>query len=404
MYRLDNLIGTEHDADSVNRSLRDFAQHQNASAVGAVHVTCADETEREAVESFQHWFAEPLLPNLKFSAKSPLRLATLGGRYEWGAVRLAEQHFATPETAEGFELLIVKLNAHVAVLESGGEVTFGKMDRYSNRSACCGALDAMLAGRHLPAIDDLRETFASEGKPRAEMLNDPDQVDPRYRSLYAAVVSARLQARRAIVDIQDFRPDVPTIYVVLPTVTVNRPQRDTEFVVGMYWADHRDGPSEVHYRGLGDDPSRYQIGSRHGLLRISDDQLEHRREARGHRNEVFRQWQKRRQQETLDLARLKDVANEHADEIGRDPQLANEALKTLLWLLADLSPVPASIMLFTKGIAGIHHLYCVHRLARGAQDVHGAKLIIGEVAKSADRMPADAARETVEIIVGHYGV
>ena len=77
------------------------------------------------------------------------------------------------------------------------------------------------------------------------MLRDSSVVDPKLRGLYAAVTSARLQARRAIVDIQDYRPRPPTVFAVFPCVTIDRKQRDTEFVVGMYWADFRDGPTAV---------------------------------------------------------------------------------------------------------------------------------------------------------------
>ena len=42
----------------MNRALRELAQQLRAATVGAVHVTCADESMREAAASFQHWFKE----------------------------------------------------------------------------------------------------------------------------------------------------------------------------------------------------------------------------------------------------------------------------------------------------------------------------------------------------------
>ena len=97
MRRIQDLLGREVNLDACNRALRDFAQSQRASVVGAVHVTCSDECEREAVESFQQWVVDALLPELKFSARSAFRSANLGARYEWGAVRIAEEHFASAE-------------------------------------------------------------------------------------------------------------------------------------------------------------------------------------------------------------------------------------------------------------------------------------------------------------------
>ena len=33
-----------------------------------------------------------------------MRTANLGARYEWGTIRIAEHHFATPETYDGFTI------------------------------------------------------------------------------------------------------------------------------------------------------------------------------------------------------------------------------------------------------------------------------------------------------------
>ena len=126
MRRIQDLLGREVNLDTCNRALRDFAQSQRAAAIGAVHVTCSDECEREEVESFQQWVADSLLPELKFSARSPFRSANLGARYEWGAVRIAEEHFATPDSRDAFKLMLVKINSHVAVLGTGAS-------RYSAR-------------------------------------------------------------------------------------------------------------------------------------------------------------------------------------------------------------------------------------------------------------------------------
>lgn len=291
MNRLYELLGKEHHLDFVNRALRDFARDQRAAEIGAMHVTCSDECERETVESFQHWFADPLLPELKFSSKAPFRSANLGGRYEWGSMRIAEHHFATPPTRDSFKLLLIKINAHVSVVGDGDHAVFGLMPRYDTDSVFCGAVHAMLNGDRSPAISELHEVMASEGKDRVAILQDGQQVEARLRPLLAAVVSARLQARRAILDIQDYRPATPTLYTVVPSVTINRKQRDTEFLVGVYQADSRDSRVEATYRGLGDDPSSYQITLRHSALQITDDHIDTPREARDHRQLIHGQIQ-----------------------------------------------------------------------------------------------------------------
>jgi hypothetical protein len=403
MDRLDRLTGTEQEQDAMNRALRDFVQQLRAATVGAVHVTCADESVREAGESFQHWFVEALLPELKPWTRSPVRTANLGARYEWGSVRWAEQYFATPASADSFKLLVVKINSHVSLIESAGEITYGRMDRYGNPGLFCEGLHMLLDDRARgPAADELREVFSSEGKDRLAVLRDPQQVEPAQRGLMAAVVNARLQARQAIVDIQDYRPRTPTIFAVLPCVTIDRTQRNTELMVGMYWADFRDGTLPVQYRGLGDDPSRYRVQYRHGLLCVEDDQLRQPREARNHRQEILRQWQQRRDRETVDSAPMKEISHGVARMEHHNAQFARETLKTLLWSLADVAPVPAAVLLFAKGAASIHHLYRVQRLAQGINDHHTAKAIIGEVAATVDAMTADQARGTIDALMEQH--
>lgn len=368
-----------------------------------MHVTCADECEREAVDSFQHWFCEPLLPELKFWSRAPFRQANLGGRYEWGAVSIAEHHFATPQTRDGFKLLVVKINSHVAAHADHSTLSFGVMPRYEVESTFCGALHALLDGVTAPFIDELADAFASEGKPRLAMLRDPQQTDPALRMLLAAIVNTRLQARRAIVDIQNHHPHTPTLYLVLSCVTLNRRQRDTELVVGCYVADCRD-KSNVEYHGLGDDPSEYQVSLDHHRVVVEDRQLSQPRAARDHREEILTLWMERRQAaRTLSAnGRLQEVARQATDERLRDPKLAKEIAKTLGWILLDLSPVPTSVLLFAKGAAGAHHLYNVQRLARGEQDEDAARSIVSDFIENIDRLSAEQARGVIDSLLEHH--
>ena len=72
--------------------------------------------------------------------------------------------------------------------------------------------------------------------------------------------------------IQDRAPAQPTYWVVLPCVTVNRHERDTEIVCGVYTVDGREGERVVTYSGLGDDPTGYQIARVDGRFSVTDGQ------------------------------------------------------------------------------------------------------------------------------------
>jgi hypothetical protein len=272
MESVKKIIGQERSLREVAQNLLFGARAMAPTVVGALHLTCADETENECVEALQNGFVKYLLPTLKFARQSAFRLANLGGRYEWGAVRLAENHYATPQTANGFKLLLVKVNSHVACEGSPASFRLGHWKRYGRESACCGALAHMLAGDRLPAVDDLAEAFHSEGHDRIVALRDPARVEQLYAPLYAAMVSARLQARKAVLDIQDYVATSPTYYVVLPCVTINKSERDTEIVCGMYTVDGRAGDSSAVYSGLGDLPEGYRTTIEHGRFIVTDDQ------------------------------------------------------------------------------------------------------------------------------------
>ena len=313
----------------MNRALRDFAGRQRTAAVGALHVTCSDESEHEVAESFQHWFAEAVLPELKSLQRSPFRTANLGARYEWGSVRIAEDHYATLASRDGVKLMLVKLNSHVAVTTLNNQTVYGTMHRYERESACCGALNALLAGKRHPAMDELRETFCYDELDRLALLRDPEITDSNLRAFVAGVVNARLQARSAIVDIQDYVPETPTLFVVLPTVTLNRPQRDTEFVVGMYWSDTRKGLGEAEYIGLSDNPSRFQVSQHHGYLRIEETSASEPRAARDHREEVVKQWRERYPVSLkFDDPRLKELAAETGDTQSYTATMAAKRSRT----------------------------------------------------------------------------
>ncbi len=257
MVRIHDLIAVESDAEAVSRALARFSSELGAATVGAFHITCSDETEGQCSRVFQRSFVEGQLPALKPGCRWPFRSANLGARYEWGAVGVAEEHFAL--SPDALKLLVLKINAHVGVNDTVDGPLYGKIDRYGQESSCCGALAGLLGGGDIPALDELGKTFRFDGKDRVAMLQDPGRVEPRHRALFAAVTNARLQARRAAEDIRQHQPKTPTVFLVLPAVTINRPDVDSELVVGEYGIDWTQESPSVKYRGLGDDPAAYRL-------------------------------------------------------------------------------------------------------------------------------------------------
>ena len=263
---LENLIGVERQLDEVNNAIRSAVRSVEPAAVGAHHVLCSDETERPCAESFDRCFVEEMLPSLKPGCRAAFRTANLGARYEQHSLRVAEAHFATPAAGDAFKVMVVKLNGHVAVTRNDGLNAYGQMLRYSVASSACGALHALMAGAHGPFADELRRQFAADGVDRLAILRD--DVPAEVRSLAAAIVSARLQARSAALDAQDHEPASPTVYLILPTVTLNRTEADTELLCGLYLIDRRAGRHKDLYRGLGDDPGEYRVEERSGRLHV----------------------------------------------------------------------------------------------------------------------------------------
>lgn len=267
------LIGGEHALDDVSFKIGQYARSARAAVVGAYQVTCSDESERECVEVFHRRVVRVFLPALKYWSHSSFRTANLGARYEEGAITIAEEHFATESSETGFKLLVTKLNSHVAVSGTHEKPIYGSRERYDQESHYCGALHAMLSPgvAAFAAVSELRRVFGAGGLDRLAMLRDPELVPSGYVPLAAAVVNARLQTRALIHEIADHEHHTETVHLVVPCVTFNRENDDTELVVGCYYADTRPGKVEVLYRGLGDDPSRYRYSrSRDGSLTIAE--------------------------------------------------------------------------------------------------------------------------------------
>ena len=265
-----SLIGRETDPARVCAGLREYARGGRFPIVGAYEVVCSDEVERESESVFHRLFVQQTLPPLKSGSRAVFRTVNLGSRYEPGAIQIAEDHYATPESEKTAKLMVVKINAHVAVQPSSDGPAYGCLNRYGRRSTCCGALAAMLAGGDLPAVEELAETFRQDGNDRLRTLNDTNRVPAEHRALLAAVTNARLQAGRVASAISGYHPKTPTKWLILACVSINRPEPDTELIVGRYLIDTTGEVPAIEYQGLGDDPATYRVHHDETGLHIVD--------------------------------------------------------------------------------------------------------------------------------------
>ena len=405
MDTIQSLIGMERELDDVSRTLKYCVMRLHPPVVGALLVTCSDEAEQECADSFHKWFASDILPSAKLLNRAAFRTANLGARYEWGSIRVAEEHFAGAVPGHEFKVLVVKVNAHVAVGGSPDEPVYGARTRYDRESAQCGALRAVLDGRNAPFVRQLSESFASEGKDRIAQIRDESLVPPERQSLYAALVSARIQARHALLDIQDFTPTTPTFFYVLPCVSLNRPGPDGEIVVGVYEADCRnpDKPT-IQYTGLGDDPSRYDTHHVMRRLRIEETDMDVAREARDHRVLVTDHLSAttpaipKHESETL-----KKAVHEAVRKSQGDHSLAKAAIKTLLLLAAEVAPIPLAIVLFASGAVGIHNIHRMHRLKRRTDAHREAGTVIKDAHSEIDSLSDAQAQKLLKVLASHFG-
>jgi len=269
------LIGVEHSLEEVCYALKNQIQDIGPTVVGAHQINCSDESERECVELFHRIIAREMLPELKYWSRSSFRTVNLGCRYEVGSVAVAEDHYATTEAKRGFKVLLVKMNSHVSMVDGTDGPIFGHMPRYDKQSVYCGALHAMLDGVSAGFVDELADVFRTGGIDRLAILRDSERVPKRNRGLFAAAVNARLQADRAMADVMAITSVSPTVYLVVPAITLNRESADTELVVGVGVIDERGGKRTRKFVGLGDDPGEYALATSLTRLRLSDHVYQH---------------------------------------------------------------------------------------------------------------------------------
>jgi hypothetical protein len=397
---LTRRVGREARLEDAVRDLNTVVRGFRAPLVGAVHVTCSDESERECTEVFQRRFVQTFLPSLKFGNPAPFRTVNLGGRYEWGSIRLAENHFSNAPGETGAKLIVVKINSHVSVVKGADGPLFGQMRRYRQEASFfCGAMRAALEGRG-EGPRELLDAFESEGRNRLEVLADPARVPPELRYLYAALVNARLQARQAVVDIQDHRPAEATVYLVMSSVTLNRSEPDTELVGGLYYVDWRGAAPEARYRGLGDDPAQYRARISHAGIEVEDSGSLAWREARDHRRLVLNALEAHPL--PREDHRFQEIQEQVADRRHELAPYAGIILKSLGALMLELSPIPAVLLLFGEGLIDIRNIYRMQRISRGVAGEEEARGLLSDVHSRLDSVPAERAAGLVEKLLEHH--
>ena len=225
-----------------------------------------------------------------------------------------------------------------------------------------------------------------------------------HRPLFAALVSARLQARKAVLDAQEAQPTTPTLYLILPCVTINRPERDTEILCGVYSVDCRAGGNEATYVGLGDDPTAFRIERLHKLFVVTDENVEQVRQGRDHRalarQALERQLAERPRAQPDE--RLKRLSRDVAQNKHRHHHHASALLRAALPIVAEIAPIPAAVLMFADGAIGIHHTFKIHRLAREMEGSNDARQILAEVHARIDRLSPDEAEALIELLLRDY--
>ena len=270
LLELKRLVGREHRLDEVAHEIKNAVQGLSPAAVGAHHINCSDESERECSEAFHSIVDRNLLPAMRYWSRAAFRTINLGGRYEAGSLAIAEEHFATAKAERGFKLIIVKNNSHVSIAQDAERTVFGHMDRYDRDSRFCGALHLLLSGATGGALDELGALFRAGKLDRVAILNDERYVEPRLRALYAAIVNARLQAGRIATEAKGHEAHGATLYVILPAVTLNRQDADTELLAGVLTVDTRGKRIARKYFGLGADPRKYRFKQAAGAIAIEE--------------------------------------------------------------------------------------------------------------------------------------
>lgn len=409
-HDLDERVGREAHMGDLGRALVRVVAATRPAHVSSLHVTCSDGLEQECRRHFHDTVARDITP-AQDRDWAPLRTANLGGRYEWGSGAVSFSHFDGP----GDHIQVVQINGHVGVIRDSSGPRFGFYERGPRNSVTCGALALLLAEQAGPFLDELRETFTSEGIDRIIMLNDG--VPKTHKKLFAAVVQARLQARRALLDLaRQTAPGEagPDRILIVAAVTFNQRGVDHELLVGHY-AGERDADGVMHavYTGLGDNPMRYRYEHTLAGVHLTQDGP-FKRTARGpraHRELPVSDLEREIAEEKVELSlapppaqnpfedvpvELTDNARRTLDQIDgwlNDPEhpWSSLAVKGACIALTEALAVPAVVTLFAGGALAANHAFRMRRIASGGAHEHEVEELAHEATRDlANRNPAEA--------------
>lgn len=391
-----DLYGRDHDPGHVHRELKFVTHAAGAGAIGAVVVSCSDESLNESSDRFAREFAQETLPSMKPGFRAPFRNITPGGIYVWGGARVAHANFATADLRGGYLLLLTKIEGHSAVLHDGQGMRFGRKPRYGTEGVFCGALNALLEDRTLPLLDDLKFAFEAEGKDRLGALRE---APAEQRLLLAAATSARLMARNVAMDMQSFVTDVPTVHLIMHGVVLNREGADTEIVGGAYLLDRRTDRPRDRYRGLGDDPSKYVLDTS-GPLRLVDGGIDRERDARDHRQLAAAAAERH---VVPDGAHLDELRASVARVLPGTGPWGRALLRTSLAVLADVAPVPTALILLGEGLVEIRHAHRLSKAVKAKESVEdrrdAARKTVAAAERHIDELSDEEAAKLVERLV-----
>ena len=195
-------------------------------------------------------------------------------------------------------------------------------------------------------------------------------------------------------------------------VSLNRPGPDTELLCGFYLADCRGDVGTFVYRGLGDDPSKYELHFTPAHLRVEDDQISARREARNHRLLIAEHWRRRMEEagghEQTPTRhhhdrRLVKILDDARSERHHQNHYTKPMLRSLLGVLMEVSPTPAALVLFAEGLGSMYHVHRLYRVADELDRHEDARIVLSEIYDKIDTLSHERARGIIDTLVVHYG-
>jgi hypothetical protein len=214
------------------------------SSYGACLVTCSDERQGLMRGGFDRDVASPLISDVNNARDRVFSVSNLCGRLEPGAFALVDNLFSRP-AARGAKLLVFEIASHVGRVRQDLGYVYGVVDRFRQRSPCCGALTALLepsestaAVRH-PWFEQLNAFF---GPVRLATLRG---ITDSRRMIAAAIVHAALQAESVIAEVLHDPPTTPTEVLLLSGVAVNQQWADGFLPVSWHRLRAENGAVEI---------------------------------------------------------------------------------------------------------------------------------------------------------------